>query len=282
MALVDLQFRSKYLSSEVHVKVILPDRSDTMRPVDFFSEGRRYKVLFLLHGTFGNDSDWIRKSLIELYATERNCIVVMPGCLNTEYMNWNGFGPGFFVEDYLIDELMPLIHAWFPASSRKEDNYIGGLSMGAYSSIRIAMLHPDLFAGVIALSGVPRKPRPADLQMLLSCDPLDLARMAKEKKTEFEEIRALWIRNEIIEKGGIEQYIEDSTWTLMERIDPEAVPPFYLAVGEEDFFYPDVLAFMERCDVLGYSAALATEPRYGHEWRFWNKYIEKGMEYFGI
>ena len=284
MALATLQFESKYLASEVYVRVILPDKPNTMKPSEYFSQKRRFKVLWLLHGTFGNDSDWLRKSMIELYAKERDLIVVMPGCLNTEYRNWNGFGPGYFVEDYLLDELMPMIHSWLPASERREDNYIGGLSMGSYSSIRLAISHPELFAGVIALSGVPRNPEKGReyLESLLSADIEELASKARNKSEEFGEILALWHRNLAAEAGGADSLIRSSAWEMMAEADPEKVPPIYLAVGEDDFFFDDVIAFKKRADSLGYSSVLVTEPGYGHEWRFWDKYVEKGLEYFGI
>ena len=93
--------------------------------------GKKYPVLWLLHGTFGDYTDWWRKSSIERYATARDLIVVMPSGLNSNYLNWPGFGTGYRAWDYHFDELMPLVHNWYPASSKREDNYIAGLSMAA-------------------------------------------------------------------------------------------------------------------------------------------------------
>lgn len=57
--------------------------------------------------------------------------------------------------DYLTEELMPLIYGWFPASDRREDNFIAGLSMGGRGAIKYTVNHPELFAAAAVLSAVP-------------------------------------------------------------------------------------------------------------------------------
>ena len=66
----------------------------------------------------------MRKTNIEMYATERNLVVVMPSALNSSYANWDKFMMGFGMFDYLTEELMPLIYGWLPVSDKREDNYI--------------------------------------------------------------------------------------------------------------------------------------------------------------
>ena len=120
MALVTFDFESQYLGNNSMVGVILPDKPRGVTPAEFYGSGKKYKVLWLLHGTFGDYSDWIRKSMIELYACEHDLIVVMPSALNSNYANWPSFGLGFNMYDYIFDELMPVIHNWFPASDKRE------------------------------------------------------------------------------------------------------------------------------------------------------------------
>ena len=85
-------------------------------------------------------------------ASEKNLIVVMPSALNSNYANWPAFGTGFNMFDYLTEELMPLIYNWFPASDKREDNYIAGLSMGGRGTCVYAFNHPEKFAGAAILS----------------------------------------------------------------------------------------------------------------------------------
>ena len=155
MALFHLEIESEYLGANTDVHVIMPDKPRTVSSKDFYSSGRKYKVLWLLHGTFGGYSDWIRKSNIELYACEKDLIVVMPGIGNADYSNWDNFTLGYDAEKYIIDELMPLIYGWFPASSAREDNFIAGLSMGGKGTLQFALLYPQLFAKAAVLSFIP-------------------------------------------------------------------------------------------------------------------------------
>lgn len=53
MSLIHLNFQSKYLSGNTDVNLILPDLPRGREPGEFYGSGERYKVLWLLHGTFG-------------------------------------------------------------------------------------------------------------------------------------------------------------------------------------------------------------------------------------
>lgn len=130
MALVHLNFSSKALGGNTDVNILLPDLPRGQSPAEFYASGKKYPVLWLLHGTYGDYTDWLRKSNVELYACEKELIVVMPSALNTDYANWPGFGLGYQAADYLTEELMPLVYGWLPASPKREDNFIAGLSMG--------------------------------------------------------------------------------------------------------------------------------------------------------
>ena len=94
MALLTFNFESQYLNNNHEISVILPDKPREVEPAAFYGSGKKYKVLWLLHGTFGDHSDWIRKSNIELYACEKDLIVVMPSGLNANYANWERFSIG--------------------------------------------------------------------------------------------------------------------------------------------------------------------------------------------
>ena len=80
----------------------------------------------------------------------------MPSAHNTDYTNWNGFGTGYRMYDYLAEELMPLVYAWCPASDKREDNFIAGLSMGGRGAIVYAYAYPEKFAAMYSMSCVPR------------------------------------------------------------------------------------------------------------------------------
>ena len=95
MALATLNFESQYLNGNTTVSIILPDKTRDVTPQSFYGSGNKYPVLWLLHGTFGDHSDWVRKSMIELYAREQDLVVVMPSALNSDYSNWDDCMMGY-------------------------------------------------------------------------------------------------------------------------------------------------------------------------------------------
>ena len=54
MALVHLNLNSKYLSGNTDVNIILPDLPRGEEPKTFYGAKKKYPVLWLLHGTFGD------------------------------------------------------------------------------------------------------------------------------------------------------------------------------------------------------------------------------------
>ena len=154
MSLVNMNFQSQYLGGNTEITVILPDKPWEEEPKKFYDRKKKYPVLWLLHGTYGDHTDWLRKSNIEVYACEKDLIVVCPSGMNANYANWPNFGTGYAMYDFFFEELMPLIYGWFPASDKREDNFIAGLSMGGFGALKMAILHPERYAAAASLSGM--------------------------------------------------------------------------------------------------------------------------------
>ncbi|WP_099204621.1 alpha/beta hydrolase [Scatolibacter rhodanostii] len=267
MALVHLNFESLYLNGNTDINVILPDRERSKSPSEFYGNGKKYKVLWLLHGTFGDYTDWIRKSNVELYACERNLIVVMPSGLNADYANWPGFGLGYNMYDYLTEELMPLIYNWFPASDKKEDNYIAGLSMGGFGTCIYALNHPEKFAAASAMSGCP---------MDMGADDENPARgMFEHRKV-----------NQLQNTGGLEAYLDgvQNTWRLAkEKANDPQLPRLYFSCGTKDaLLYDSYVKFQKYAEEIGLEATFEETEGYAHEWRFWDLSLQKSLEFFGL
>ena len=53
MSLIHYNFESQYLNNNTDVNIILPDKPRDKTPEQFYGSGKKYKVLWLLHGTFG-------------------------------------------------------------------------------------------------------------------------------------------------------------------------------------------------------------------------------------
>ncbi|MDD2956084.1 MAG: alpha/beta hydrolase-fold protein [Oscillospiraceae bacterium] len=264
MALLNLNFESEYLAGNTEVTVILPDKTGNKSPADFYGSGKKYPVLWLLHGTWGDHSDWLRRTRIELYAYERDVIVVMPSALNSNYANWPAFSLGYRMYDYLFEELMPLVHNWLPASDRREDNYVAGLSMGGMGACVYAFGRPEKFSGAAVLSYAP-----VNFDTLGETMPDLMERMS----------------GSFANYGGREGFMDsvENTWArAAEKAKTGELPPLYVACGEEDKLFPLYLEFKAYAEKIGLAATFESAPGYRHEWRFWDQYIEKAMDFFGL
>ncbi len=274
MALVHLNFNSKFLSGSTDVNIILPDCARSQNPAAFYGSGKKYPVLWLLHGTFGDYSDWLRKTNVELYAEEKNLIVVMPSAHNTDYANWPGFGTGYQVFDYLTEELMPLVYGWFPSSDRREDNFIAGLSMGGRGAIAYAWAYPEKFAAVYSMSCVPQDMRPAAAK-LESGEPAPNPWAALDRERN---------RHRLENAGGLKAYLASpqNTWDKAREVAKrDDMPRMYFSCGTADFvMYRHFKAFRAYAEEIGLKAEFTETEGYNHEWRFWEKEIRRAIEIF--
>ena len=272
MAFIQMDFESQYLGCRNPISILLPDIPRPADPRKFYSENKRFKVLWLLHGTFGDNLDWLRRSKIEVYACEKNLAVVMPSGLNADYVNWKRFGIGYNMYDYLFEELMPMIYNWFPISDLREDNYIAGLSMGGYGTMVYALNHPEKFAVDASLSAPlqdGRNPEPIRSYPPNLATPPHLTAYRPDRR-----------ENQILNAGGLENYLRSpaNTWDkLIENYkNGVRMPELYFCCGTKDFLYPAFQKFRKFTQEQGYTDIVFEEEEgYAHEWRFWDMYIEK-------
>lgn len=56
-------------------------------------------------------------------------------------------------------------------------------------------------------------------------------------------------------------------------------PAMFIACGDQDFLYQDVVEFTTKAQVLNLNPAWISVENYGHEWRFWNQCIEQFLDW---
>lgn len=263
MALLHLNYQSKYLSGNTDVNLLLPELPPGASPKAFYSGQKKYPVLWLLHGTGGDYSVWLRKSRIELYAAKKQVIVVMPSALTANYADWDSFGNGYGAYSVLTEELMPLVYGWLPASPAREDNFIAGNSMGGRGACGYAFNHPEKFAGAYIMSASPQDMR----------THLDDKFFARRN------------RNLVASAGGMEEFLAspqnlwDLTKELAQRRTP--LPKLYFACGTDDpLAYGDFQVFRRYAREVKLEAEFMEEAGCGHEWSFWDKCVADAMEKF--
>ena len=148
---------SKLLGRDYKVALYLPDGYKT--------SNLRYPMLLLLHGASGNERDWVDKGSVELTmdALVRRrlihpMVVVMPG----DTGNWWVDGAVAKSETALLTEIMPAIEAKYRVATERGNRLVGGLSMGGYGALSLALKYPERFAAVSIMSPAIYDPLPPE------------------------------------------------------------------------------------------------------------------------
>jgi S-formylglutathione hydrolase FrmB/lysophospholipase L1-like esterase len=116
--------------------------------------GKRYPVLYLLHGAYGNYSDWTDRSRVVDFAAGRPLIIICPDGGEFGWYVDNPRIPGTNYESFVVGDLIPEVDSRFPTIAAKEARGIAGLSMGGHGALSLAAKHPELFCSASSMSGI--------------------------------------------------------------------------------------------------------------------------------
>ena len=261
MALLHCNFMSCSLGRPVPIQVILP--TDKMAGPQGQAPQGPVKTLYLLHGIFGDETDWVCGTRLQSWAQDRNLAVVMPAGENSFYVD-NPRASRLY-GTYIGKELVDFTRRTFPLSAKREDTFIGGLSMGGFGAIVNGLQNPETFGAVCALSSA------------LILDSM----MENKEYTDFL----------MTNKGYYESVFGDLDQVrgsdmdydaLAEKVAKEPVKPrFYMACGTEDGLIGVNRAFRDHLQGLGFDVTYEEGPGV-HDWYFWDKYILKAMEWLPL
>lgn len=156
MATLQMNILSMRLGMQSNFTVILPSfipgSEDSKKDYsELYPKDVRFRTLWLLPSEYGDDLEALHYTLIQRYADENNMAVVMPAPLNRMYSN-DPTNQKFM--DYITDELWSVCHGSFALSYDREDNYIGGFSLGAYGAMKGALRNPEKYSKVFMIGGV--------------------------------------------------------------------------------------------------------------------------------
>jgi S-formylglutathione hydrolase FrmB len=147
-SIVTLSFESRSLARRVSYNVILP-QNYAEKP----NAGRRYPVIYLLHGLGGHFDNWTDKTKVGYYALPLDVIIVTPEGGDGWYTD-SATVPNDKYESYLIQDLLPEVEGRFRTFADRDHRFIAGLSMGGYGAIKFAIRYPEKFALAGSFSGV--------------------------------------------------------------------------------------------------------------------------------
>lgn len=261
MAVIQFNYMSKCLMRTVDINVILPIDQLDMHTMHYLSHSP-FKTLYLLHGIYGDKNDWLYGTHILKWASERHLCVVMPSGENMFYVD-NELTHKFFGQ-FIGQELVNITRAMFPLSTKKEDTFIAGLSMGGYGAIVNGLKYYQTFGYIAGLSSALL------LEDWIKCqNPLiHTADPKKYYESIFGDISRI--------KGSDKDY-----FALIEQTEITKLPKMYLCVGTEDFLLQNNREYRNFLIKKGVNITYEEGPG-SHEWDFWDRYILKILNWLPL
>ncbi len=235
----DVVLASKALARGAKVRVLLPSNYD--------GSHERYAVLYLLHGLYGDYTNWDKLTDLEGYTRTLPLIVVMPDAGNSWYVN-SATVPANRFQDFLTVDVIPAIERRYRVLPDRQHRAIAGLSMGGYGALKYAIQHPEMFVIVGSFSGALNAPLDLAQQEPKFAPYLDAAFGAPDSTT-----RA-----------------QNDLFRLARMIDPKTAPYFYVDCGIKDpYFISTNRAFTALLRDRGIAYEYHELPG-AHDWQYWN------------
>ncbi len=256
MALIQVNYLSKALFRTVPVNVILPSDKISFESGGYqMKPGQKFKTLVLLHGMLGNYTDWVTGTRIQRWAEDKNLAVIMPSGDNAFYVN--STIPNNNYEEFIGRELLQVMRNTFPLSDRREDTFIGGLSMGGYGAVRNGMKYAENYSRIIGLSSALFK---------FESDSRGNGVFGDSKTARESDM------NYLVAYENLKRRVAAGEFPM---------PEFYLACGTKDGLLGQTRSFRDLLSSEGVAVTYDEEDR-GHDWDFWDSQIKKVIDWLPL
>ena len=254
-------FHSAVLGMDTKIVVTIPDMDSVKRGAsldEIYDPARRFPVLWLCHGGSQDSSAWLRFSQAEMFAQEKQIMTV---CFDAEESFCCDMVHGRKYLTYATQELPRLVRAYFPASDKREDNFVAGFSMGGHCAMKLALHNPELYSACMAMSGAK--------------DQVKMVKLAKEVY------------------GFVPPVHEDAFGPMDERLygtendllflakqlkeSGKEAPMLYMACGTKDYGYELAWEFKEYLDKVGLKNEFLSVPDAIHDYRYANYVLDQAV-----
>lgn len=225
-------------------------------PNGYESDNKNYPILYLLHGSGGDEEAWIAlgrtAQILDNLISEGKAepmIVVMPNGhtqntaspteTNRYYKPAMGGGPREAIasmEDS-FEDILNFIEKEYRVKNEKTHRAIAGLSMGGMHSAAISAKYTNTFDYIGIFSAPP--------------------------------IVAMMSQNSVTKEKNIEEFA-----SKLEIQNNNGYKLYWIACGDTDFLYQSVIDSMEKMDKIGFNYTYR-ESEEGHIWKNWRIYLSE-------
>lgn len=228
MAIVKVNFFSESLLRMVNLMCVIPIDKREMDGEGLREKDRPLKTLYLMHGIYGGEYDWITSTRLFKWAKDRNLAVILPAGENSFYSDQEAAHN--YYGRFIGQELVNFTRTMFRLSDRREDTFVGGLSMGAMGAFYAALRYPETFGYVGALSTAllgEQYPKGEDPAMYLL-----------SSRSYFETVFG---KEEAYRGGGMDPYKLAADL----KASGKPFPKIYMVIGENDPLLPANLDYQK-------------------------------------
>lgn len=246
-------FASKVDTLVVFSKSMQKNISNIVIKPNTYNKNKKLPVLYLLHGAYGNFTDWIKKvPEIKEYADTYQMIIVCP---DGNPFSWYFDSPmikSMRYETYISSELISAIDKNYYTLTSRESRAVTGLSMGGHGAYYLAFKHKNIFGAAGSMSG-----------------GMNLVKFSKKWKIakqlgNYEQHPENWKKNTII---NMIHLIKNNDLNLI------------LDCGIDDFFYQVNKELHLKLLQNNISHSYSENPG-KHNWSYWRNSIKYHMVFF--
>ena len=250
-----ISFKSQMLGRGVGVHAFLPFHDgyeDAQAP---------YPTLYFLPGYSANAEELATLLPLRRFSTEYGVAVIIPDGENSFYTDHPERCALF--SSYVGDELVRVTRRMLPClSTRREDTWIGGISMGGYGAWKLGLGASETFGAAASLSGA------LDIVQ-------DYIRNSEENQNKNPLFRGIFGTEEEL-KGS-----DNDILALAEKLASrkKELPRLYAWCGTEDFLYEGNLKAWDHVKKLGYDLTCC-ETAGDHQWKYWDEKIQDVLRWW--
>lgn len=262
MAVVRVNFYSEQLMRMVSFNALIPnDGAVYPGQTSDFSRGEM-KTLYLLHGIMGDENDYLLNTRIRELSDKYKLAVIMPAGENQFYVDDQAGRRN--AGEYVGKELVEYTRRLFHLSAKRENTFIGGLSMGGYGAMRNGLKYAETFSKICSFSGAFIVLRIIDSGGRAFEDDVSDSAFQHRIFGDLEKLQENEMDPRVL-------YLEQKKKNIM-------LPDIFMTEGTEDFLV-DVNHKL-RDFLLEHGANLTyIEDSGEHNWDFWNKHLEEAFQW---
>lgn len=249
MAFITMNYQSASMARSVKLNVFLPFDGNLAQKTAPF------QTLYFLPGYSASATDISTAINLTEQSLYKGIAIVVPDGDNSFYMDrpeWNAY-----YSKLIGEELVEVTRKLFPLSDKREDTFIGGISMGGFGAMMLGMRYKETFSKIMAMS-------PA---------------LGLNKVLEFPGFPP-GLFNHLFEneKNYFDNY-DPTTQFIKAKQSNEEIPDLFVCCGKQDeLIYEPTVNFVNQLKENGVLVQYEEEDGL-HDIVYWNKALGSGVDF---